>query len=166
MVVFSQPRSVSTGKRDIITIHLGFGSGSGFQISLDPDPVSAPGYRNKTRVQKEGFKSNLLEENLEIMTKVRQKWKRQQCLIKNHHKIDVKFSRQRCLNSDPVLKSLIRFILRGWIRIRIGLSWELDPDPVNIRPDPKPSRHPGNIIQSFLAFYSHHKVIHVFLFIN
>ena len=44
-------------------------SGSGIQISLDPDPVSAPGSRSKKRVQKRG------EENLNIMTKDRQKMK-------------------------------------------------------------------------------------------
>ena len=52
--------------------------------------------------------------------------KRQQFLSKTHHKIDGKFSRQRCL--DPVFKNAwirfvligwIRIILRGWIRIRI-----------------------------------------------
>ena len=47
------------------------------------------------------------------MTKDRQKMKRQQFLIKTHHKIDGKFSRQR-----------------------------LDPDPVNIRPDPQPWTNP------------------------
>ena len=39
-------------------------------------------------------------------------------IIKYHHKIDGKFSRQRC--PDPVC------------------SERLDPDPVNIRPDPNP----------------------------
>ena len=42
------------------------------------------------------------------------KFKRQQFLIKTHHKIDEKLSRQRCLDPDPVLKnSWIRFVLRG-----------------------------------------------------
>ena len=38
-----------------------------------------------------------------------------------HHKIDGKFSRQRCLDPVPVFKNSwiqIRFVLRGWIRIR------------------------------------------------
>ena len=42
-----------------------------------------------------------------------------QFLIKNHFKIDGKFSTQRWL--DPALKKswiLLRFVLRGWIRIR------------------------------------------------
>ena len=58
------------------------------------------------------------------MTKNRQKMKRQQFLIKNHHKIDGKFSRQRCLDPDPDPVCPER----------------LDPDPdlVNIRPDPQP----------------------------
>ena len=55
----------------------------------------------------------------------------QQFLIKNHHKIDGKFSRQRCLDPYPVLKKNMdpdpvcperldpdQLVLRGWIRIR------------------------------------------------
>ena len=50
--------------------------------------------------------------------------KRQQLLIKTHHKRDGKFSRQRYLDPDPgpfFKKSWIRirFVLTGWIRIRI-----------------------------------------------
>ena len=57
------------------------------------------------------------------MTKDYQKMKRQNFLIKNQHKIDGKFQEGRCLDSDPdlVLKkswNRIRFVLRGWIRIR------------------------------------------------
>ena len=62
-----------------------FGSGSGFQISLD-----------------------------------------QQFLIKNLHKIDGKFSRQRCLDPDPDPVCPER------------LDPDTGPDPVNIRPDPQP----------------------------
>ena len=45
---------------------------SGFQMSLDPDSVSALGSRSKKEC-KEGSKSYSLEENLKIMTKDRQK---------------------------------------------------------------------------------------------
>ena len=65
----------------------GCGSRSGFKISLEPDQVSAQ-------------KSDLSEENLKIMSKVRQKIKRQQFPIKTHHKIDEKFSRKRCPDPD------------------------------------------------------------------
>ena len=55
----------------------GFGSGSrsGFQISLDPDTVSAADPGAKKDCSK-GSKSYLLEENLKIMTKDRQKMKK------------------------------------------------------------------------------------------
>ena len=61
------------------------------------------------------------------MTKERKKWKRQQFLIKNHYKIDGKFSRQKCLDPDPVCP-----------------AWEVGSgsDPTNIRPDPKPCPDP------------------------
>ena len=72
--------------------------------------------------------SYLLEENDDRTVKKMQRQK----FLKNYHKIDGKFSRQRCLDPDPdsVLKKIMdpdpicpeRF----------------DPDPVNIRPDPKP----------------------------
>ena len=59
------------------------------------------------------------------MSQNRQKMKRRQFLIQNHHRIDDKFSRQRCLDPDtdldPILKNSwigIRFVLRGWLRIR------------------------------------------------
>ena len=51
------------------------GSGSGFLISLDPDSVSAPGSRSKKGCRK-GSKRYLLEENLKIMIKDRQKMKK------------------------------------------------------------------------------------------
>ena len=57
------------------------------------------------------------------MIKGRQKMKMQQILIKNHHKMDGKFSRQRLdseSDPDPVCPE------------------RSDPDPVNIRPDPRP----------------------------
>ena len=58
------------------------------------------------------------------MTKDRQKMKRQQFLIQTHHKIDGKFSKQRCL--DPVCPE------------------RLDPDPV--RPERlDPDSNPVNI---------------------
>ena len=88
------------------------GSGSSFQISLrpDPDPVSAPGSRS-IKVQKS------LQNYLKLCLRTVKIWKRQQCLIKNHHK---KLSRQRCLDPDLVLKKLrnwiqIQFVLKGWI---------------------------------------------------
>ena len=104
---------------------------------LDPDPVSnftgsgsgfSPRIPGAKKCRK-GSKSYLLEENLKIMTKDRQKWKRQQFLIQYHHKIVGKFSRPRCLDPDPVLK-------KSWIRIRLylevgsvsGLSWEAGSD--------------------------------------
>ena len=49
------------------------------------------------------------------------KWKRQVFLIKNHNKIDGKFSRQRCLDPDP----------------DPVCPESLDPNPVNVRPNPK-----------------------------
>ena len=49
------------------------GSGSGFQISLDPDPVSAQMEQKKCR---KVSKSDLSEENLKFMTKDRQKMKK------------------------------------------------------------------------------------------
>ena len=61
--------------------------GSGFQISLDP--VSAQILEQKKEYRKVS-KSDLSEENLNIMTKDRQKMKRQQFLFKTHHKIDGK----------------------------------------------------------------------------
>ena len=45
---------------------------SGFQMSLDPDSVSASGSLSKKECRK-GSKSYSLEENLKIMTKDRQK---------------------------------------------------------------------------------------------
>ena len=53
----------------------GFGSGSGFQFSLDLDPVSAHVSRSKIESRKSSI-SYLLEENLKLMTKVRQKMKK------------------------------------------------------------------------------------------
>ena len=44
----------------------------------------------------------------------------------DYHKIDGKFSRQRCLDPDPDPVCPER------------LDPDPDPDPVNIRPDPKP----------------------------
>ena len=94
-------------RSDPVFLH---GSGSAFQISLDTDsdpvfkfldpdldPVSAKILENCRKVSK----SDLSEENLKFMTKGRQKMKKQQFLIKTHHKIDGKFSRQRCLDPDP-----------------------------------------------------------------
>ena len=63
-------------------------------------------------------KSDLSEENLKIMTKEHQKWKKQQFLIKTHHKIVGKIFKTEVTGS-----SLKKF---------------MDPDPVNIRPDPQP----------------------------
>ena len=51
------------------------GSGSGFQISLDPDPVSAQILEQKKECRKVS-ESDLLEENLKTMTKDRQKMKK------------------------------------------------------------------------------------------
>ena len=80
----------------------------------DPDPVFKflrirfqPRFWNKKKDCRKVSKSDLSEENLKIMTK-------------DHKKIDGKFSRQRCLDPDPVCPE------------------RLDQDPVNIRPDPKP----------------------------
>ena len=53
----------------------GSGAGSSFQISLDPDPVSAR-FWNKKKCRKVS-KSDLLEENLKFMTKNRQKIKKE-----------------------------------------------------------------------------------------
>ena len=50
------------------------GSGSGFQISLDPDPVSAQILEQKKC--RKVSKSDLSEENLKFMTKDRQKMKK------------------------------------------------------------------------------------------
>ena len=66
------------------------------------------------------------------MTKNRQKMKRKQFLIKTHHKIDGKFSRQRCLDPDPVFKKCMDPDLVCPERLYP------EPDPVNIRPDPQP----------------------------
>ena len=49
--------------------------GSGFQISLDPDPVSAQILEQQKGYRKVS-KSDLSEENLKIMTKDRQKMKK------------------------------------------------------------------------------------------
>ena len=51
------------------------GSGSGFQIFLDPDPVSAQILEQKKECRNVS-KSDLSEENLKIMTKDRQKMKK------------------------------------------------------------------------------------------
>ena len=51
------------------------GSGSGFQIFLDPDPVSAQILEQKKDCRKVS-KSDLSEENLKFMTKDRQKMKK------------------------------------------------------------------------------------------
>ena len=58
--------------------------------------------------------------------------KRQQFLIKNDHIIDEKFSRPRCLDPDT------EFDLQKFMDPDLVCPEMLDPDPVNIRPDPKP----------------------------
>ena len=52
-----------------------FGSGSVFQISLDPEPVSTRILEQKKECRK-GSKSDLSEENLKIITEDRQKMKK------------------------------------------------------------------------------------------
>ena len=68
--------------------------------------------------------------------------KRQQFLIKTHHKIDGKFSRQRCLDPDPVFKKCMDPdpVCPERLDPDPGCPERLDPDPdpVNIRPDPQP----------------------------
>ena len=91
--------------------------GSGFEISANPDPIfkflwirirflnfSGSGFSPRSKKEcRKGSKSFLLKENLKIMTKDCQKCKRQQFLIKSHHRIDEKISRKKCLDPDPVL---------------------------------------------------------------
>ena len=62
------------------------GSGSGFQISLDPetDPVSVQILEQKKEGRKVS-KSDLSEENLKIMTKNLQKMKKATTPYKKHH---------------------------------------------------------------------------------
>ena len=60
---------VSDPDRDPVFL-FGYGSESGFQISLDPDPVSAKILLKNCR---KVSKSDLSEENLKYMTKDRQK---------------------------------------------------------------------------------------------
>ena len=102
-----------------------------FQISLDPDP----GTKKECR---KGSKNDLLEENLKIMTNYCQKWKRRKFLIKDHHKIDGKFPRQRCL--DPVLKKLMDPdpVCPERLDTDPVCPERFDPDPVIITLDPKP----------------------------
>ena len=76
----------------------------------------------------------LLEENLKIMTKDYQKIQKEIFLVKNHHKIDGKFSRQRFLDPDPGPDPVCPERLDP---DPVCLE-RLDPDPVNIRPDPLP----------------------------
>ena len=60
--------------------------------------------------------------------------KRQQILIKSHHKIDGKFSIWRCLDPNPVChKMLDPDSIPDLVCPKMS-----DPDPVNIRPGPKP----------------------------
>ena len=60
--------------------------------------------------------------------------KSQQFLIKTHHKIDGKFSRQRCLDPDPDQVCPERLDPDPVCPERL----DPDSDPVNIRPDPQP----------------------------
>ena len=67
--------------------------------SLDPDSVSVPGFRGK-RICEKGLQKGFIRR---------------------------KFSGQRCIDPDPVLKESwirIRFVLRGWIRVRIQTGSE------------------------------------------
>ena len=78
--------------------------------------------------------------------------KRQQFLIKNHHKIDDKFSRQRFLDPDPVCPK----------RLDPVCPERLDPypDPVNIRPDPQPwSKHNIHYIYTSISSRSYKYII-------
>ena len=64
----------------------------------------------------------------------RQKLKRQQFLIKTHHKIDGKLSRQRCMDPGS------GFGLEKIMDLDPVCPERLDPDSDNIRPDPKPQQ--------------------------
>ena len=70
---FQIPKTVHTRPWLRIRSDSVFLPGSGFQISLLPDPVSAPGSRSKKKECRKGSKIFLLDENLKIMTKDRQK---------------------------------------------------------------------------------------------
>ena len=76
----ADPDSVGSGVFAWIRIQIRFSnfsvSGSGFQTSLDPDPVSAPGPEAKKECRK-CSKSYLLEENFKIMTEDRRKMKKE-----------------------------------------------------------------------------------------
>ena len=67
---------------------------------------------------------------------------------KTHHKIDGQFSRQRCLDPDPVFKKCMDPVCPERLDPDPVCPERLDPDPfcperlgpdpVNIRPDPQP----------------------------
>ena len=73
----TQNQGFGTGSGVFACFGSGSGSGSGFQNSLDPNPVSARirvGFWTKKGCGK-GFKSDLSDENLKLLTKDRQKMK-------------------------------------------------------------------------------------------
>ena len=89
------PRRVRVADRDLV--------GSGFQISLDPDPVTAQIVEQK-KIAERSLKVIYQKKTWNLWLRNVKKWKRQQFLIKTHHKLNGKFSRQRCLDPDPVFK--------------------------------------------------------------
>ena len=109
----------------------GFGSGSSriWCFCLDPNSVFKflwirmrlqPRIPEHKKSAERALKAIPLKKTLKLWLRNVKKWKRQQFLDKNHHKIDGKFSRQRCLDPDADPDLVLKNHGSG-----SGLSWEV-----------------------------------------